>query len=135
MADALFRLGTQHSFVVHGHDGTDELSSTNASDVHEIRAEGIQKHIWNPEDFGLKRAALAQLAGGEALDNARITLNILGGEPGAPRDIVILNAALGLLALGRAQTPREAMEMAAHSVDSGKALAILNKLRKKFPAS
>ena len=134
MAEALRALGTRHSYVVHGHDGTDELTSTTTSDVWEISEGEIQLHTWAPEDFGMKRSTLADLAGGEAIDNANITLDILNGTRGAKRDIVVLNAALGLLALDPAVSHRDAVDRASQAIDSGSALTVLERLRKKFPA-
>ena len=133
IAEALKILGTHHSYIVHGHDGTDELTSTTTSDVYEVTPDGVQKHVWAPEDFGLKRATLSALAGGEAIDNARIALDILHGTRSPRRDIVVLNSALGLLALGRAASPIDAVRQAAESIDSGRALVVLQKLQKIFP--
>jgi anthranilate phosphoribosyltransferase len=93
----------------------------------------VEKHVWTPEDFGVPRASLDALAGGDATENARIALAILGGAKTAHRDIVLVNAAAGLMAVGLAGTPRSAMLKAAESVDSGRALAVLENLQEKFP--
>ena len=135
MADALAELGTGHSYVVHGLDGLDEISTTGSTDVYEVWAGRVQKHVWTPEDFGVPRVSLASLAGGDAAENARIALAILHGAKNAHRDIVLVNAAAGLMAAGLADTPRSAMLNAAESVDSGRALAVLENLQKKFPLS
>ncbi len=133
MAEALADLGTGHSYVVHGLDGLDEISTTGSTDVYEVWTGRVEKHVWTPEDFGVPRASLDALAGGDAAENARIALAILGGAKTAHRDIVLVNAAAGLMAVGLAGTPRSAMRKAAESVDSGRALAILENLQKKFP--
>ena len=102
MAEALAELGTHRSFVVHGHDGLDEITTTAATDVYEVTAEGIQKHVWKPSDFGVRTANLDSLKGGDSSCNAQIILGILRGDPGPCRDIVLVNAAAGLLAAGLA---------------------------------
>jgi anthranilate phosphoribosyltransferase len=134
MAEALSELGTKRSFVVHGHDGLDEISTTSATDVHEVSTGRVEKRIWAPEDFGVPRTTRERLAGGSPADNARITQAILGGESGPRRDIVVVNAAAGLMAGGLAQGPREGVVKAAESIDSGSARAVLQKLQNKFPA-
>jgi anthranilate phosphoribosyltransferase len=134
MADALSELGTRHSFVVHGHDGLDEISTTSTTDVYEVWTGRVEKHVWAPEDFGVPRTTRERLAGGSAADNARITRAILGGESGARRDIVLVNAAAGLMAGGLAKSPREGVAKAAESIDCGSARAVLEKLQNKFPA-
>ena len=82
----------------------------------------------------MARASLAALAGGDAADNARIALEILRGAKGARRDIVLVNAAAGLLAAGRAADLRSALLMAEESIDSRRALRVLEKLQKHFAA-
>jgi len=98
MAQALAELGTGHSFIVHGHDGLDEISTTSPTDVYEVWTGRVEKHVWTPADFGVSRASTDSLQGGDAACNAQITLEILGGEMGPKRDIVLVNAAAGLLA-------------------------------------
>ncbi len=132
MAEALSELGTSHSFVVHGNDGLDEISTSSSTEVYEVWTGRVEKHVWKPEDFGVARASLETLAGGDGLENAKITLEILRGTKNAKRDIVLVNAAAGLLAAGLAEEPRAAMLKAAESVDSGRALRVLEKLREKF---
>jgi anthranilate phosphoribosyltransferase len=143
MAEALSQLGTGHSFVVHGalmatsHPGAgglDEISTVGPTDIYEVWTGRVEKHIWMPEDFGIRRASLEELAGGDALENAGMIRSILAGDPGARRDIAILNAAAGLMAGGRATAPHEAIQMAADSIDSGRAAVVLEKLQKNFPA-
>ena len=134
MAEALSELGTRHSFVVHGHDGLDEISTTGSTDLYEVRTGRVEKHVWAPEDFGVPRTTREQLAGGSPVDNARITRAVLGGERGARRDIVVVNAAAGLMAGGLAKNSAEGVAKAAESIDSGRAAAVLEKLQNKFPA-
>jgi anthranilate phosphoribosyltransferase len=135
MADALAQLGTGRSFVVHGHDGLDEITTTGPTDVYEVTPDGVTKHIWTPSDFGLTRANAGSLAGGDASHNAKITLDILAGTDGPPRDIVVANAAAGLVAAGIAQSLYLGTAMAQQSIDSGAARRKLELLQKNFPVS
>lgn len=134
MAEALGQVGTGHSFVVHGQDGLDEISTSGPTDVFEVWTGRVERRDWTPEDFGVARSPLDALAGGDAADNAHIALDILRGVKGPKRDVVVVNAAAGLLAAGRAKDPRSALLLAAEAVDSGRALAVLEKLQKQFPA-
>ncbi len=134
MAEALAALGTRHSFIVHGHDGLDEISTTSPTDVYEVCGGRVMKFVWTPEQFGVGRASLKDLKGGDAAWNARIALEILDGSAGAARDIVLVNAAAGLIAAGIASDVRSAMALAAQAIDSGAARSCLEELQKKFPA-
>lgn len=131
MAEALAELGTGHSYVVHG-GGLDEVSTIGSTDVYEVWSGRVEKSVWMPEDFGVPRASLDALAGGDAAENARITREILGGMKGPRRDIVVVNAAVGLLASGLASTLREAVAKASEAIDSGRALGVLQQLQRKF---
>jgi anthranilate phosphoribosyltransferase len=135
MAEALAELGTHRSFVVHGHDGLDEVTATAATDVYEVTAKGVERHLWKPSDFGVRRAHLGSLKGGDSSCNAQIILGLLRGGSGPCRDIVLVNAAAGLLAAGLAPDLRSGMELAARSIDSGAALGKLELLKKNFPAN
>jgi anthranilate phosphoribosyltransferase len=135
MAEALAALGTDHSFIVHGHDGLDEITTTGPTDVYEVWTGRVAKHLWMPADFGVKRAFGESLLGGDAAQNAEIARSILAGAGGPKRDIVLVNAAAGLLALGQAKDLREGMELSGNSIDSGRAAKKLEELRNKFPFS
>lgn len=144
MAEALSQLGTAHSWVVHGsvsgnsssiRAGLDEISTTGATDVYKVWKGRVEKHVWMPEDFGIRRASLYELAGGDAAENAAIIRGILSGDPGPRRDIAVLNAAAALLVCGRAADPMSAIALAADSIDSGRASEVLLKLQKQFPAA
>ncbi len=138
MAEALSELGTGHSYVVHGfataHSGLDEISTVGPTHVFEVWTGKMSEHLWQPEDFGMERARLADLAGGGAAENAAIIQGILAGEPGPRRDIAVLNAAAALMACGKEATPRLAVEAAAASIDSGRAAGVLKLLQENFPA-
>jgi anthranilate phosphoribosyltransferase len=133
MAEALAALGTGHSFIVHGHDGLDEISTTGPTDVYEVWTGRVQKHLWMPSDFGVKRAFGESLLGGDAARNAEIAREILMGVPGPARDIVLVNAAAGMLAAGLTVDLRAGVKLAEKSIDSGAAAGKLEELQKKYP--
>ena len=137
MAQALAELGTGHSFVVHGvlagGGGLDEVSTTGSTEVYEVWTGRVKKSVWMPEDYGVPKVGLDALAGGDAAENAKIAVELLGGMRGPKRDIVLVNAAAGLMAVGLAATPREGVALAAEAVDSGRALAVLKQLQREFP--
>jgi anthranilate phosphoribosyltransferase len=135
MAEALAELGTRRSFVAHGHDGLDEITTTAATDVYEVTGKGVAKHLWKPSDFGVKTAEPPSLKGGDSARNAQTILEILRGSTGSGRDIVLVNAAAGLLAAGLAADLCAGMESAARSIDSGAAIAKLDLLKKNFPGT
>jgi anthranilate phosphoribosyltransferase len=133
MAEALAELGTRHAFVVHGHDGLDEISISGTTEVHEVRGGRTRQMTWTPLDFGVSCAGIESIAGGGPERNAEIALAILGGESGARREIVLMNAAAGLVAAGVARDLMAGMRAAAESIDSGAALEKLKKLRERWP--
>lgn len=128
MAGALAALGTEHAFVVHGSDGLDEVTTTAATIVFEVRQGRVRRFEWEPEEFGVARTTLDALRGGDRDHNCAIAHDILRGRPGPSRDIVLVNAAAALIAAGLATTPREAMELAARSIDTGRAAEGLARL-------
>jgi anthranilate phosphoribosyltransferase len=128
LARVLAELGTARAFVVHGADGLDEISNTGESSVSEVREGMVRSFKLRPEDFGLARATVAELKGGDREQNAEIVRAILGGEPGPKRDIVLMNAAAALVAGGRAREFKEAVEIAARSIDTGAARGKLDAL-------
>jgi anthranilate phosphoribosyltransferase len=135
IAEALAALGTEHSFVVHGHDGLDEITTTGPTDVYEVWTGRVVKHLWMPSDFGVKRSFGESLMGGDAKRNAEIAREVLSGSAGPKRDIVVVNAAAGLLALGLVDDLRKATQLAEKSIDSGAAGDKLRSLQKNFPFS
>ncbi len=126
LAGVLGRLGVRAAFVVHGHGGLDELSLTGPNRVSSLRDGRVSTFELAPGDLGLPLADLADLKGGDASENARITRRILAGEEGPKRDVILLNAA-GALAL-EDDNWRAGLERARESIDSGAALAALDKL-------
>lgn len=128
VARVLVRLGTRRAFVVHGAGGTDEVSLAGPAAVAEIKGDEISEYLLDPADFGLARAPVEALAGGTPSENAALVREVLRGAPGPRRDAVLINAALGLVAAGRAADLREGLYLAAASIDSGAALAKLEEL-------
>jgi anthranilate phosphoribosyltransferase len=121
IARALLLLGTERAWVVHGADGIDEMSTTGHTKVSECRNGAVSTFYVHPSDFGLPKAAPADLRGGDAKSNAEIVLSVLGGAPGARRDVVLLNAAAGLFVSGKVKSVRDGIDMAAAVIDSGAA--------------
>jgi anthranilate phosphoribosyltransferase len=128
LAEVLRNLGSTHAWVVHGSDGLDELTTTGPTRVAELKAGAISVFEVKPEDAGLPRLTLAQLKGGDAHTNAAAIREVLGGEPGAFRDIVLLNAAAALIVGGKAASLTEGVERAGRSIDTGAAAQALDKL-------
>lgn len=129
VAEVLKHLGVDKAWVVHSKDGLDEISNCDATDVALLENGKIQLKEISPEDVGLSRSRLSQLKGTSAEENARIITKILDGEKGAPRDIVLLNAAAACVVGEKASDLKEGIVQAKESVDSGKAKASLNRLK------
>ncbi|MFI4976544.1 MAG: anthranilate phosphoribosyltransferase [Caulobacterales bacterium] len=127
LARVLGALGTERAWVVHG-DGLDEMTTTGTTQVAEWREGRVRLFNISPEAVELPRASLAQLRGGDAEDNARAMLALLGGERGPYRDIVLLNTAAALLVADKVETLREGIDMAAASIDDGAAGLALERL-------
>jgi len=128
LAEALSMLGLRRALVVHGLDGLDEITITGVTRVAEAREGSVRSYEVEPEEFGMKRGTLEELAGGDAGENAAIIRAVLGGEKSARRDVVLLNAAAALVAAGRANHIAEAISLAAKSIDSGLAAGKLEGL-------
>ncbi len=125
LARVLAELGTIRAFVVHGADGLDEISNTGESQISEVHEGVVRSSRVRPEDFGLPRATIRDLRGGDRGENAQIIRLVLGGEPGPRRDIVLMNAAAALVAGGKARDLKEGVGMASQSIDSGAAASKL----------
>jgi anthranilate phosphoribosyltransferase len=121
LAEALRELGLQRALVVHGHDGLDEITITAPSKVAELRDGKVHVYKVAPEEFGLRRATLDKIAGGDAVENAAIIRAILNGERSSRRDVVLLNAAAALVAAGHADRMGDGVPLAAYAIDSGHA--------------
>ena len=129
LARVLSNLGTRHALVVHGKDGLDEVTTADKTLISEANLGKFKDYEVAPEDFGLKRAVSKDLLGGSIEDNKRIALDVLQGEVGARRDIVLLNAGCAIYAADKASTIKEGIAKAKKSIDSGKALKKLELLK------
>lgn len=128
LAGVLHRLGCKHGFVVHGRDGMDEITLTDETDAAEVTPAGVRLFTIVPEEYGFTRCTMQDLKGGDATENAAIVRAVLGGERGPRREIVLLNAAFGLLAAGRCDNAIAGVAMAANAIDSGAAIAQVDSL-------
>ena len=128
LAEALSMLGLRRALVVHGLDGLDEITITGVTRIAEAREGSVRSYEVEPEEFGMKRAPLEQISGGDAAQNAEIIRAVLGGEKSPRRDVVLLNAAAALVAAGRADHIAGAIALAEKSIDSGAAAGKLQAL-------
>jgi anthranilate phosphoribosyltransferase len=129
MAQALHRLGAEHSFLVCSQDGLDEVSLSASTHVREVTGAGIACHIWHARDFDLPEAPLDLVKVADAQESAALILRVLEGEEGPALHIVLANAAVGLVAMARASTLREGVSLARQAIRAGKAVEVLTRLR------
>lgn len=129
VAAALAELGLKRGYVVHGHDGLDEVSLSGPTTAFRIQGGKATEATLTPEDFGMKRAPMETLRGSTPEENARITLQILSGERGPRRDIVLMNAALALMAARKVESIEDGVRAAELSIDYGGAQQKLDQLR------
>ena len=127
MLDALRRQGLTHAWVVHG-DGLDELTTTGESSVLELIDGEVRRFRVDPAELGLERADRADLVGGTPEDNADAVRRVLAGEPGAHRDVAVLNAAAALVVADVAGDLAEGVALAGASIDDGRAAGVLDSL-------
>ncbi|WP_088342499.1 MULTISPECIES: anthranilate phosphoribosyltransferase [Rhodomicrobium] len=128
LAEVMRRLGAEHVWVMHGADGLDELSTTGVSKVVELKDGKLRQFEVTPEQAGLARVTLEGLICGAPAESAASILALLDGQKGPFRDIVLLNAAAALIVAGKAESLAEGAELAAASIDEGKAAAALKRL-------
>jgi len=128
LALALQGLGCHHALVVHGDDGLDEITTSGKTHVCEIKGTAMQTYTISPEDFGISRAGVQTLKGGNAQENAEILRGVFAGTPGARRDFVVINSAAALLAGDKVETLQQGLTLAKEIIDSGSALRKLQEL-------
>jgi anthranilate phosphoribosyltransferase len=129
MAEVAGRLGTERTFVIHG-DGVDELPLDGTGVLYHVGPEGVvAQHKIDAAQLGLLTAPTRRLRGGTATENARITESVLQGEPGARRDVVLLNAGAALLVAGAVERLEDGIDRAALTIDAGLAMELLGRLR------
>lgn len=128
LAEALSMLGLRRALVVHGLDGLDEITITGPTRVAEARGGIVRTYEVDPEEFGMSRATLKDISGGDAAENAAIVREVLSGKKSARRDVVLLNCAAALVAAGRVDHLADGIPAAARAIDSGAAAAKLAEL-------
>ena len=128
IAEALAQLGSRRAFVVHGAGGIDELSPTGPNHVCEVVDGGVRERTIDPEELGIERCSLDELAGGPPYANAASIRSVFAGEQGGRRSAIVLNAAGAIAAGGHAEDLREGIELARQAIDSGAASARLDEL-------
>jgi anthranilate phosphoribosyltransferase len=143
LAGAMARLGTERTLVVSGEDGLGDVTLAGATQVTEVAdlaaslfcreqtSQATRDFTWTPEDFGIARHSLAGLSVDSPADSAKLIREVLAGTSGPARDIVILNAAAGLIAFGKADDPKRAAAEAAAAIDSGHAATLLVQLARR----
>ena len=128
VAEALHLLGVKQAMIVHS-EGLDEISTMGPTKIMQLKADKITELTLNPADYGIKKASLEDLKGGDAKSNAQTVKDIISGkETGAKKDIVVLNAAAAIIVGGLADEFAPAMKIAEKAIESGKAMRYLEKL-------
>jgi anthranilate phosphoribosyltransferase len=130
LATVLGNLGAEDAMVVHGEDGLDEITITDGTRVSRFSQGKVENLIFSPEDFGISRGKREDLVGGDNRENAEFTRRVLQGEKGTKRDIVLINTAAALMVAGRSNDMKTAVSLAEETIDSGKAAAKLEEIRK-----
>jgi anthranilate phosphoribosyltransferase len=128
MIGVLEHLGSEYAFVVYGEDGLDEVTTTGPTYIYRLRGGEITHAEFTPEDFGVPRASVGDLLGGDVEENVAITRSVLAGSPGPKRDVAVVNAAPAIVAAGLAAGFVEAVELAQEAIDSGRAAATLDRV-------
>jgi len=125
LCSVLGNLGAVDAMVVHGEDGLDEITITDGTKVSRLVDGAVENSVISPMDFGIDRAALSEIVGGDKDENAKITRSIFAGEKGARRNVALMNSGAALLVAGRASSLKEGFAIAAEALDSGRAAAKL----------
>ena len=128
VARVVARMGVRRAFVFHGSDGLDEITNTGPTELVEVQDGQTRVSRIEPGDFGFPAVRLEELAGGDARQNAEMVLSVLRAEAGPRRNVVLLNAAPGIVCGGKARDLAEGVQVAAQSIDSGQALRVLQRL-------
>jgi anthranilate phosphoribosyltransferase len=128
LAQALAELGRNHAYVVSGADQLDEVSLWGTTTAFEVTRTQVTEHFWTAGTFGLAECRVEELQVNSPVESAAVMREVFGGKPGAARNMVLANAAAGLLAARRADHPHKAVEMAAAAIDSGDVTGLLDRL-------
>lgn len=127
MVRVLANRGSEYAFVYYGEDGLDEMTITGPSFIYRLRHGEVTTAEFTPEDFGVARADLDEIRGGDVAANVGITRSVIEGREGPHRDVVLINAAPAIVVAGLADGFGDAVELAAQSIDSGDAVAVLER--------
>ncbi len=127
LAQTLLQLGTQHALVVSGQDGLDELTVADSTDVCQVVDGKVNSLVWTPDDFGIARQSLDSMIVETPDQSAKVIRQVLAGDPGPARDIVVLNAAAAIWAVDRSQSKVSCAERAAAAIDDGRATDLLRR--------
>ena len=130
VAEVAARLGTERTFVIHG-AGVDELPLDDTGVLYHVDPGGIERHEIRATELGFRRTPTAKLAGGDAAHNAKLVEDVLRGEPGARRDVVVLNTAAALLVAGEVERLEDGIDKAAFAIDAGVGEELLARLREE----
>ena len=125
MAAVLAKLGTERSLVVHGTEGTGEVSLSAPTQVFEVTGGALNSFTWQPEDFGIETQSADALRIQDAQHSATLIRGVLAADQGPPRDVIVMNAAAALWTAGLDSSPRRCAEIAAEAIDSGDAARLL----------
>jgi anthranilate phosphoribosyltransferase len=128
MSLVLQGLGCKHALIVHGEDGMDEITISGKTYIGELKDGSIKRFTITPEDFGISRADVQSLRGGEAKENAEMLRRVFSGARGPQRDVIVLNAAAGLLAGDKVESLSQGVTLAVEIIDNGKAREKLEQL-------
>ncbi|MFC1549556.1 anthranilate phosphoribosyltransferase [Nitrospirota bacterium] len=129
LCQVLGNLGAEDAMVVHGEDGLDEITNTDGTRVSRLSGGVVENSIISPEDFGLQRSELNDIAGGDAEANAKIAYEVFEGQKGPRRDVLLMNAGASLMVAGKAGGLREGASMASEALDSGAAKQKLEEVK------
>jgi len=129
IAEVMKKRGTERAMIVHG-DGLDEITITGKTKISELKNNKISTYYFDPKEFGINYATIEELKAKTKEESAQIILEILKGKKSKKRDIVVLNAAAALIIAGIAKNFKESIKLAEESIDSGKALKVLEELKK-----
>lgn len=129
LTKVLQNLGSEHCMIVHSEDGLDEITTTGKTFVSELCNGSIKEYVIEPNEFNIQTTKIDDIKGGSIEDNVRIAIDVLNGEKGPKRDVVILNAGAAIYVGKRAKSLADGIECAKDSIDSGKALEKLNLLQ------
>ncbi len=130
LATVLGNLGADDALVIHGEDGLDEITVSTGTKASRYAGGKVESMYISPEDFGMSRATVQDLVGGDRDENARITVQILQGMKGPKRNVVLMNSAAAIMISGKAPDLRTSLDIVQEAIDSGRAMSKLEEIRR-----